>query len=316
VLLFGNRRIAATKARRGRSVRATIKPSLQRAAVSALGNRLGGVAVLRPRDGSVLALSGLAIGGAQPPGSTFKIVTLSAALQNHIATPSSSYPVRQFAVLSGVKLRNASDESCGGSLTQAFTVSCNSVFAPLGAKLGKRRLQAAAERFGFNAVPRVPGAVTSRFPTDLKDDLAVGAAAIGQERDLATPLQMAAVGATIANRGVHPSPRIVRSDPVIRKRAVSRTTAAQVREMMLSVVRSGTGTAAALPGIEVAGKTGTAELRPTAGGPPDPKNTDAWFVAFAPAGAPKIVVAVMLVGAGAGGKAAAPIARQVLSAAL
>ena len=316
VLLFGDRRIAATKARRGRSVRATIKPSLQRAAVSALGNRLGGVAVLRPRDGSVLALSGLAIGGAQPPGSTFKIVTLSAALQNHVATPSSSYPVRQFAVLSGVKLRNASDESCGGSLTEAFTVSCNSVFAPLGAKLGKRRLQAAAERFGFNAAPRVPGAVTSQFPTDLKDDLAVGAAAIGQERDLATALQMAAVGATIANRGVHPSPRIVRSDPVIRKRAVSRTTAAQVREMMLSVVRSGTGTAAALPGIEVAGKTGTAELRPTASGPPDPKNTDAWFVAFAPARAPKLVVAVMLVGAGAGGKAAAPIARQVLSAGL
>jgi cell division protein FtsI/penicillin-binding protein 2 len=316
VLQFGNRRIAATRARRGRSVHATIRPSLQRAAVSALGDRLGGVAVLRPRDGSVLALSGLAIAGAQPPGSTFKIVTLSAALQNHVATPSSSYPVRQYALLSGVRLRNASDESCGGSLTEAFTVSCNSVFAPLGAKLGRRRLLAAAERFGFNAPPRVPGAVTSRFPTDLKDDLAVGAAAIGQERDLATPLQMAAVGATIADRGVHPSPRIVKSDPVIRKRAVSRTTAAQVREMMLSVVRSGTGTAAALPGIEVAGKTGTAELRPTAGGPPDPKNTDAWFVAFAPARAPKVVVAVMLVGAGAGGKAAAPIARQVLSAAL
>jgi penicillin-binding protein A len=316
VLLFGTRRIAATKSKRGRSVHATIRPGLQRAAVSALGDRLGGIAVLRPRDGSVLALSGLSIDGAQPPGSTFKIVTLSAALQNHVATPSSSYPVRQYAVLSGVKLRNASDESCGGSLTQAFTVSCNSVFAPLGAKLGKRRLRAAAERFGFNAPPRVPGAVTSMFPTDLKDDLAVGAAAIGQERDLATPLQMAAVGATIANRGVHPSPRIVKNDPVVRKRAVSAKTAGQVREMMLSVVRSGTGTAAALPGVEVAGKTGTAELRPTASGPPDPKNTDAWFVAFAPASAPKVVVAVMLVGAGAGGKAAAPIARQMLSAAL
>ena len=116
VLLFGSRRIAATKARRGRSVRATIRPSLQRAAVAALGDRLGGIAVLKPRDGSVLALSGLSIDGAQPPGSTFKIVTLSAALQNKIATPSSSYPVRQYAVLSGVKLRNASDESCGGSL--------------------------------------------------------------------------------------------------------------------------------------------------------------------------------------------------------
>jgi hypothetical protein len=316
VLLFGNRRIAATKARRGRSVRATIRPSLQRAAVAALGDRLGGIAVMKPRDGSVLALSGLSIDGAQPPGSTFKIVTLSAALQNKIARPSSSYPVRQYAVLSGVKLRNASDESCGGSLVQAFTVSCNSVFAPLGARLGRKKMLAAAERFGFNAPPRVPGAVTSMFPKDLKDDLAVGAASIGQERDLATPLQMAAVGATIANRGVHPVPRIVRNDKVIRRRAVSRKTAGEVRDMMLSVVRSGTGTAAALPGVEVAGKTGTAELRPTASGPPDPKNTDAWFVAFAPAQAPKLAVAVMLVGAGAGGAAAAPVARQVLAAAL
>jgi peptidoglycan glycosyltransferase len=86
--------------------------------------------------------------------------------------------------------------------------------------------------------------------------------------------------------------------------------------MMLGVVRGGTGTAAAIPGVQVAGKTGTAELRPTAGGPADPRNTDAWFVAFAPAGKPRVAVAVMLVGAGAGGKAAAPIARRVLQAAL
>ena len=164
----------------------------------------------------------------------------------------------------------------------------------------------------------MPAGKPSVFPEakDLKDSLAVGAASIGQERDLATPLQMAAVGATIANRGVHPTPRIVRSDRVVRHRAVSARVARQVREMMLSVVRSGTGTAAALPGVEVAGKTGTAELRPTADATPDPKNTDAWFVAFAPARSPKVVVAVMLVGAGAGGKAAAPIARQVLQAAL
>ena len=316
VLLFGNRRIASTKARRGRSVRATIRPGLQRAAVSALGDKLGGIAVLRPRDGAVLALSGLSVTGAQPPGSTFKIVTLAAALQNDKASPSNTYPVRTFATLSGVKLRNASDESCGGSLTQSFAHSCNSVFAPLGAKVGRKGMVAAAERFGFNVKPRVPDAETSQFPRDLKDDLAVGAASIGQERDLATPLQMAAVGATIANRGVHPSPRIVRSDPVVRKRAVSRTTARQVRDMMLAVVSGGTGTAAALPGVEVAGKTGTAELRPTAGGPPDPKNTDAWFVAFAPARSPKVAVAVMLVGAGQGGASAAPIAREVLSAAL
>jgi cell division protein FtsI/penicillin-binding protein 2 len=86
--------------------------------------------------------------------------------------------------------------------------------------------------------------------------------------------------------------------------------------MMLGVVRGGTGTAAALPGVEVAGKTGTAELVPTAGGPSNPENTDAWFVAFAPASRPRVAVAVMLIGAGAGGAAAAPVAREVLAAAL
>ena len=144
----------------------------------------------------------------------------------------------------------------------------------------------------------------------------MGASAIGQDRDLATPLVMAGVGATIANLGVHVRPRLVTSEPVARRRAVRRTVARQVRTMMLGVVRSGTGTAAAIPGVQVAGKTGTAELRPTAGGPPDPKNTDAWFVAFAPARQPRFAVAVMLIGAGAGGKAAAPIARSVLQAAL
>jgi peptidoglycan glycosyltransferase len=192
------------------------------------------------------------------------------------------------------------------------------VFAPLGAKLGARRLVAAAERFGFNERPRVPSAKASRIspPSALRDSLAVGAAAIGQDRDLATPLAMASVGAAIAERGVRAKPRIVRSDPVIRHRATSARVAGQVRAMMIGVVQGGTGTAARIPGVEVAGKTGTAELRPTAGGPPDPKNTDAWFVAFAPASRPRYAVAVMLVGAGAGGAAAAPIARRVLQSAL
>src|SRR3954447_25363160 len=145
-LRFGNRLIKRVKVRRGRAVHATISPGLQRAAQQALGNRLGGVAVLRPRDGSVRALAGLAVSGRQPPGSTFKIVTASAALQNGVAKPTSTYPVQTAARLSGVLLRNASNESCGGSLVNAFIVSCNSVFAPLGAKLGAKRLVAAAER--------------------------------------------------------------------------------------------------------------------------------------------------------------------------
>jgi penicillin-binding protein A len=317
-LRYGNRVVRRVKVRRGHSVHATISPGLQRAAQQALGNRLGGVAVLRPRDGSVLALAGLAVSGPQPPGSTFKIITLSAALQNGIAKPTSTYPVRTAAKLSGVLLRNASNESCGGTLVNAFAVSCNSVFAPLGAKLGANRLVAAAERFGFNEKPRIPSARVARIspPSRLKDSLAVGAAAIGQDRDLATPLTMASVGATIAEHGVRAKPRIARSDPVIRHRAVRAKVAGQVRSMMIGVVQGGTGTAARIPGVEVAGKTGTAELRPTAGGPPDPKNTDAWFVAFAPASKPRVAVGVMLVGAGAGGAAAAPIARRVLQAAL
>jgi peptidoglycan glycosyltransferase len=316
-LRFGSRVIRRVPVRRAHSVRTTIVPRVQRAATAALGSRLGGIAVLRPRTGDVLALAGLAVSGPQPPGSTFKIITLAAALQAGIARPSSSYPVRTFATLSGVKLRNASDESCGGTLATAFAVSCNSVFAPLGARLGAARLLRAAERFGFNERLRIPAFKPSTIArADLADDLAVGAAAIGQNRDLATPLEMASVGATIGNQGLRARPRLVRSDRVQRRRAVPASVARDVRTMMLGVVRSGTGTAAALPGVEVAGKTGTAELRPTAGGPSDPKNTDAWFVAFAPATRPTVAVAVMLVGAGAGGAAAAPLAREVLAASL
>jgi cell division protein FtsI/penicillin-binding protein 2 len=285
------------------------------ASQAALGGKLGGVAVVRPRDGAVQALAGLAVSAPQPPGSTFKIITTSAALEHHVATPSTSYPVATGATLSGVTLGNAGGESCGGTLTEAFVVSCNSVFAPLGAKVGAKRLVQTARAFGFGESSDIPAGKPSTIspPSRMHDDLAVGAAAIGQDRDLATPLEMATVGATIALDGVRTRPRIATSDPVVRRRAISANTARQVRSMMIGVVQGGTGTAAAIPGVEVAGKTGTAELRPNS---KDPKDADAWFVAFAPAGRPRVAVAVMLVGAGFGGTAAAPIARQVLTAAL
>jgi beta-lactamase class D len=314
-LLFGTRAIASTPMVRGRPVPTTIRPGLMAQAAAALGPQLGGVAVIRPRDGAVEALAGLAVSAPQPPGSTFKIITLSAALQNGIATPSTTYPILTYATLSGVKLRNASGEACGGSLTEAFTKSCNSVFAPLGAKLGARRLVATARAFGWGEQPNIPAAKPSTIspPSQLRDSLAVGAAAIGQDRDLATPLQMASVGATIALDGRRTRPRITTIDPVTSEQILPTTVAHQVRSMMLDVVRSGTGTAAAIPGVEVAGKTGTAELRPNS---TNPKDADAWFVAFAPAQHPTVAVAVMLVGAGFGGTAAAPIAKQVLEAAL
>jgi beta-lactamase class D len=314
-LTFGRRVIARTPVVRGRSVHTTIRPGLMQQAAAALGGKLGGVAVIRPRDGAVLALAGLAVSAPQPPGSTFKIITASAALAHGLATPSSSFPVRTFATLSGVKLRNASNEACGGTLTEAFTASCNSVFAPLGAKVGASRLVAMARRFGFGEQPNVPAAKPSTIQpaAKLRDDLAVGAAAIGQDRDLATPLEMASAGATIAMDGRRARPRITTSDPVVRRRAVSAKVAHQVRSMMLNVVRTGTGTAAAIPGVQIAGKTGTAELRPNSR---NPRDADAWFVAFAPAMQPRVAVAVLVVGAGFGGKAAAPIARRVLAAAL
>jgi peptidoglycan glycosyltransferase len=316
-LRFGDRVVARVAGRKGRSIHTTIRLGLQRTAQSALGGKLGGVAVIKPSDGSVLALAGIAVSAPQPPGSSFKIITAAAALQAGVAKTSSTYPVRQYATLSGVKLRNASDEQCGGSLSASFAHSCNSVFGPIGAKLGAKRLVAAAERFGFNEELAVPAAKPNTIPAakDLKDSLAVGASAIGQNKDLATPLGMASVGATIANQGVRVRPHVVGSKRV-RKRAVSAKVAAQVRDMMIAVVRGGTGTAAAIPGVTVAGKTGTAELVPTAGAAPDPKNTTAWFVAFAPANNPKVAVAVMLPGAGQGGASAAPIAKKVLQAAL
>jgi cell division protein FtsI/penicillin-binding protein 2 len=312
-LRFGQRIVRQVKVRRGRSVHSTIRPSVQAAAVRALGNRLGGIAVIRPRTGDILGLAGLAVSGPQPPGSTFKMITASAALRAGIARPSSTYPIRTFAVLDGVKLRNAGGEACGGTLVNAFIVSCNSVYAPLGARLGARRLVQAAEAFGFNEQLKVPGFKPSTIPPpgQLKDSLAVGASAIGQNKDLATPLEMASVGATIGNHGVRARPRIARSDRVHRRRVIPSSVAAQVREMMIGVVRGGTGTAAALPGVQVAGKTGTAELTNSPGGP-----TDAWFVAIAPADRPSVAVGVMLVNAGAGGTAAAPMARQVLESLL
>jgi penicillin-binding protein A len=297
--------VKRVEVKRGRALRTTLSPRLQRAATNALGDRLGGVAVIRPKTGRVLAMAGIAASGPQPPGSTFKIVTLAAALQSGVVSTGSSYPVQTATTLSGVRLANASNESCGGSLANSFAHSCNSVFAPIGAKLGAKRLVRYSEAFGFNAKPRLPDEKASSIARDLRDDLAVGSAAIGQERDLATAVQMASVGATIANRGVRMRPRVVSSERGGRRRVVSRKVAAQVRDMMLGVVRGGTGNAAALPGVEVAGKTGTAEINIEQG------INDLWFIGFTK----DVAVAVIIEREqGQGGTVAAPIAKQVLQA--
>ena len=316
-LRFGDRVIARVKGTRGKSVTTSIQLGLQQRVNDALGDSVGGVAVIRPKDGKVLALAGLAVSAPQPPGSVFKVVTAAAALHYKKASMSSSYPARQYATLSGAKLRNAGDSACGGSLTTSFANSCNSVFGPLGAKVGAKRLVAISKKFGFFEQPDIPAAKISTIPEadKMKDAIAVGSAAIGQNTDLATPLQMASVAATIANKGVRVKPTVAGSRGK-RTRVVSARVAANVRSMMIANVASGTGKAAQIPGVTVAGKTGTAELVSTGDIAQNAANTTAWFVAFAPAGNPKVAIAVMLPKQGQGGTNAAPVAKRVLQAAL
>jgi hypothetical protein len=317
-LLAGTRVLARSRPRRAPDVRTTIDPKIEEAAITALGGRLGAVAVLKPQNGEVLALSGIALDGTQPPGSTFKIITTTAALEDRKVKLTDQFPVETSALLSGVPLSNASGESCGGSFVNSFAESCNSVFAPLGVKVGAKRLVQTAEKYGWNEQPSIPGAAQSTIPPgdQIGDDLAVGSTAIGQGRVLATALQMASVGATIANNGYRAHPTLLRGQFPRVTKVTSRKVARTIRGLMIEVVRSGTGVKAALPGVTVAGKTGTAEL----GGPPganeDPNNSDAWFTSFAPAARPRVTVGVLLVKAGAGGDFAAPVAAEVLQTAL
>jgi penicillin-binding protein A len=338
-LLAGETVLASVAPKAAHAVRTTVSPALQRSAVTALGGQLGGIVAMRPSTGQVLAVAGLGLEGLQPPGSTFKIVTVSAALSAHVATPHTEYPYASYATLDGVRLNNANGENCGGSLELAFAVSCNSVFTPLGVKIGAGRLVAMAERFGFNQDPGLPGAARSTLPpaSQIQGELALGSTAIGQGEVLATPLQMLLVAATIADGGRRPAPSFEVDSPHAGSPALSPSVARTVRHLMTEVVREGTGTSAAIPGVVVAGKTGTAELKSCTtsnpetresehseapsgegckAGESDAENTDAWFAAFAPAVHPKIAVCVMLVKDGAGGDTAAPVAREVLEAGL
>jgi hypothetical protein len=340
-LLAGTRALAYTAPRAAPPLRTTISPSVQRAAVSALGGQLGGVVAMTP-SGEILAVAGIGLDGLQPPGSTFKMVTTTGVLSAKLATRHTVFPYATYATLDGVKLNNANGEECGGTLELAFAVSCNSVFSPLGVKLGATRLVATAEKFGFNHEPGIAGASESTLPAAdaLQGELDIGSTAIGQGEVLATPLEMATVAMTIADEGRRPSVSFVARKPAAGVEVMSESVAHTMRHLMIAVVREGTGTAAAIPGVTVAGKTGTAELKtcssPAAfeateagataaaeaakegcqGGEGEAANTDAWFAAFAPAVHPRIVVCVMLVKDGAGGATAAPLARQVLEAAL
>lgn len=278
-----------------------------------------------------------AIAQTLPPGSVFKIVTTAAALESEQYEPDSEIPgpAAYELPISGNPLRNYNEQPCGPdgetTITNALRISCNSAFAYLGNELGDDALRQQAERFGFNSAPLADdnlNAARSEFPSDLEPDF-TAQSAIGQFDVRATPLQIAMVSAAVANRGVLMDPYLVDeirgpdlvslldvTDPEELSRAVSTETAGQLTRMMVEVVENGTGQSAQMPGIQVAGKTGTAQSSPDR--PPY-----AWFTSFAPADNPEVAVAVVIEEASgvgrdeiAGGRLAAPVAVAVMEAVL
>jgi peptidoglycan glycosyltransferase len=324
--------LAKSEPKAGAPVKTTIDPTLQASAVSALAGRSGGMAVLDARNGDVRALAGQAFSAPQPPGSTFKMITTTAALEKGVVSLDDEFPVVNGVNVGGRFVENANGEYCGGTFRQAFAESCNADFVPLGPKIGNDALVGTAERFGFNSPPTLyaPGIVREvdppepSIPVEIGEELDLGVSAIGQGEVLATPLEMASVAQAIGNDGVREPTSIVTgkklrpdAEPV---RVMSKKIAGELTELMIGVVTEGTGTAGAVPQGQVAGKTGTAELGPEPGQQNSPHPVqikDAWFAAFAPAGKPKLAIGALFIDAGAaGGEVAAPAAAQVFSAGL
>ena len=269
-----------------------------------------------------------------PPGSTFKVVTAAVALDAGVSEPDRAYPeLRELDLpLTDRVIRNFGGSTCGGTLAESFRRSCNTTFAQVGLDLGEE-LVSGVRAFGLGEeIPfdLVPGPVRSEAPeagTFEREQPRFAQAAIGQGPISVSPLQMALVVAGIANGGVIMEPRVMeeirdidgrvveRSVPKQWRRALSVETAEAVGRMMVSVVASGTGTRAQVPGVEVAGKTGTAQVGPG-------QDPHAWFVAYAPADDPRVAVAVIVEHGGelgseaTGGRVAAPVAKAVIEAAL
>ncbi|MFE7465027.1 penicillin-binding transpeptidase domain-containing protein [Streptomyces sp. NPDC057499] len=353
----------------GGRVVTTVVDAVQRAAYTGLGGRRGAVAALEPATGKILALvstpsydpgvlsgTGSAVTGAwarlnasksrpmlnrairqtYPPGSTFKIVTAAAALDARVVTdPDADTGTPSPYVLPGTTttLPNEARGCERASLAEAIRISCNTVMADLGVRVGLDGMVEAARNFGFDDTGlRIPsGVAKSNFDTRMsKDQLALSS--IGQFDTTATPLQMAMVASAVANGGelmhpylvdrttTHDDSTVSRNGPRSYHRAMNPGTAMQLRRMMVDVVENGTGTNAAIPGVTVGGKTGTAQHGVDNSGLPY-----AWFISWAQApGAarPAVAVAVVVEDAAAdradisGGGSAAPIARSVMVAAL
>jgi penicillin-binding protein A len=279
-----------------------------------------------------------ATAGLYTPGSTFKVVTAAAALDTGTYKADSTFDDKGYCIEYGKKVSNFADQSGPEvfghvDFTTALEHSINAVFCEIGKRLGSLTLLDYARRFGFYTTPELETPSSERVPSGLYDrgrlfrprhsyQVDPGRLAFGQERLQVTPLQMAMVVAGIANGGVVMRPYVVervtspgggtvfRTHPHELSRAVSPQTAATLTQMMEKVVESGTGTAAQIPGIKMAGKTGTAETGVSH------VNTTS-FIAFAPADSPKVAVAVYLENQqGVGGHTAAPIAKQIIEALL
>ncbi|MFB6986416.1 peptidoglycan D,D-transpeptidase FtsI family protein [Streptomyces sp. NPDC056304] len=353
----------------GGNVVTTIKDTVQRAAYDGLGGRRGAVAAVEPSTGRILALvsspsydprllSGTgssvtdawrrlnadrsrpmlnrAIRQTYPPGSTFKIVTAAAALDAGVVTdPDAETDTPSPYVLPGTTttLPNEAEGCENAPLAEAIRVSCNTVMAELGVRVGLKGMVDAVRKFGFNDTGlKIPsGVAKSNFDTHMSDDQ-LALSSIGQFDTTATPLQMAMVASAVANGGDLKYPYLVdrtttRGGSTVRRegshtyhRAMDPRTASQLRRMMVDVVEQGTGSNAAIDGVTVGGKTGTAQHGIDNSGRPY-----AWFISWAQApdsGQPAVAVAVVVEDAAAdradisGGGSAAPIARSVMRAAL
>ena len=270
-----------------------------------------------------------------PPGSTFKVVTAAAALDTGKAAPDRTFDGSSPQTISGVPLTNFGGQDFGPvSFTEALTNSVNTVFARLGESVGRRTLIRYMDRFGFNQDPPLDYPGDQMIASGVRGDRGqllkgnagfdVGRVAIGQGggegQILVTPLQMAMVAGAVGNKGKLMRPRLVekvvdkdgrvtdRIQPEEQEQVMSEESAGELAQMMSNVVQEGTGTAAALSGIDVAGKTGTAEVD-------NATSNQAWFIAFAPVENPRMAIAVTVERtSGQGGTVAAPIAKQVLEA--
>lgn len=288
----------------------------------------------RLRDDPDNPLTNRAIAETYPPGSTFKVITTAAALQAGATdaeqlTAAASIPLPD----STATLENYGGQPCGSeptvSLQQAFAKSCNTAFVQLGMHTGADALRSMAQSFGFDTAPSViPLQVAESTVGVIADAAALGMSSIGQKDVAVTPLENAEIAATIANGGVTMQPYLIDSlkgpdlanisttVPFQQRRAVSSQVAAKLTELMVGAEKVAQQKGA-IPGVQIASKTGTAEHGT------DPRNTPphAWYIAFAPAQTPRVAVAVLVENGGdrlsaTGGALAAPIGRAVIEAAL